>query len=84
MLSGISLPHILLMLVIVVLIFGTSKLKNLGKDLGGAVKGFKEAMKGDEDTPTPPAPPAQLNQQQTPPAQNSQQPASHNEPRQGQ
>ncbi len=85
MLSGISLPHILLLLVIVVLVFGTSKLKNLGKDLGGAIKGFKESMKNEDDTPAaPPAPPAQLNQQQTPPAQNSQQPATHNEPRQGQ
>ncbi len=85
MLSGISLPHILLLLLIVVMIFGTSKLKNLGKDLGGAIKGFKESMK--DETTTPPAPPAQLNQQQTPPTQNSQPTASHeshNEPRQGQ
>lgn len=49
MLSGISLPHILLLLIIVVLLFGTSKLKNLGKDLGGAIKGFKESMSGDDD-----------------------------------
>lgn len=49
MLSGISLPHILLLLVIVVLLFGTSKLKNLGKDLGGAIKGFKESMRNDDD-----------------------------------
>lgn len=49
MLSGLSLPHILLLLVIVVLLFGTSKLKNLGKDLGGAIKGFKQSMNGDED-----------------------------------
>lgn len=85
MLSGISLPHILLLLLIVVLVFGTSKLKNLGKDLGGAIKGFKESMKGEDDTTTPPAPPAQLNQQQTPPpAQGSQQQKAHDEPRQGQ
>ena len=85
MLSGISLPHILLLLVIVVLVFGTSKLKNLGKDLGGAIKGFKESMKNEDEAPqAPPAPPAQLNQQQTPPAQPTQQPSSHNEPRQGQ
>lgn len=49
MLSGLSLPHILLLLVIVVLLFGTSKLKNLGKDLGGAIKGFKESMNGDDE-----------------------------------
>lgn len=85
MLSGISLPHILLLLVIVVLVFGTSKLKNLGKDLGGAIKGFKESMKGEDEAPTPPAPPAQLKQQTPPPAQSSQQtPTTHDEPRQGQ
>lgn len=82
MLSGISLPHILLLLLIVVLVFGTSKLKNLGKDLGGAVKGFKESMKGEDETP--PAPPAQLSQQQTPPPAAPAQPAAQNEPRQGQ
>ena len=37
------------MLVVVVLIFGTKKLRNLGTDLGGAVKGFKEGMKTEED-----------------------------------
>lgn len=49
MLSGLSLPHIILLLVIVVLIFGTSRLKNAGRDLGGFFKGFKEGMKSDED-----------------------------------
>ncbi len=51
MLSGISLPHIILLLVIVVLIFGTGKLKNAGKDLGGFFKGFKEGMKSEEEKP---------------------------------
>ncbi len=46
---GLSPAHILLILVVVVLVFGTSKLKNLGKDLGGAVKGFKEAIKDPEE-----------------------------------
>lgn len=69
MLSGISLPHILLLLLIVVMVFGTSKLKNLGKDLGGAIKGFKESMKGEDEAATPAAPPAQIQQAQTPPAQ---------------
>ena len=36
--------HWVVVLVIIVLVFGTSKLKNLGKDLGGAIKGFKEGM----------------------------------------
>lgn len=62
MLSGISLPQILLIVLLVVLLFGTSKLKNLGKDLGGAIKGFKESMREPDDTPTPPASPAPLQQ----------------------
>lgn len=63
MLSGLSLPHIILLLVIIVLVFGTSKLKNAGKDLGGFFKGFKEGMKSDEDKPADTTPPAQLTQQ---------------------
>jgi sec-independent protein translocase protein TatA len=46
--AGLSLSHLLIMLVVVVLLFGTSKLKNLGKDLGGAIKGFKDSMKDGE------------------------------------
>lgn len=51
MLSGISLPHIILLLVIVVLVFGTSKLRNAGKDLGGFFKGFKDGMKSEDEKP---------------------------------
>ena len=40
--------HWLIVLVVVIIVFGTKKLRNLGADLGGAVKGFKEAMKTDE------------------------------------
>jgi sec-independent protein translocase protein TatA len=39
--------HWIVLLVIVLLIFGTKKLRNIGSDLGGAVKGFKEGMKDD-------------------------------------
>ncbi len=42
---GISIWQLLIVLVIVLLLFGTKKLRNLGSDLGGAVKGFKGAMK---------------------------------------
>ena len=42
---GISIWQLLIVLVIVLLLFGTKKLKNLGSDLGGAVKGFKSAVK---------------------------------------
>ena len=44
-----SVPQLLIILVIVVLIFGAKRLKNLGGDLGGAVKGFKQAVKDDSD-----------------------------------
>ncbi len=43
-----SIWHWLVVLAIVVLVFGTKKLRNLGSDLGNAVKGFKEGMKGSE------------------------------------
>ncbi|WP_226664265.1 twin-arginine translocase TatA/TatE family subunit [Microbulbifer aggregans] len=45
---GISWQQLLILLVIVLLIFGTKRLRNLGGDLGGAIKGFKKAVK-DED-----------------------------------
>jgi len=46
--SGISIWQLLIILLIVLLVFGTKRLKNIGSDLGGAVKGFKGAM-GDAD-----------------------------------
>jgi len=47
--GSLSIWHWLIVLVVVVLIFGTKKLRNIGQDLGGAVKGFKEGMKSAED-----------------------------------
>jgi sec-independent protein translocase protein TatA len=47
---GLSTTHLIIFLVIIVLIFGTKKLKNIGSDLGGAVKGFKDGMKTGEKT----------------------------------
>jgi sec-independent protein translocase protein TatA len=47
--GSFSIWHWLIVLLVVVLIFGTKKLKNIGSDLGGAVKGFKEGMKSSED-----------------------------------
>jgi sec-independent protein translocase protein TatA len=41
---GISLPQLLIILVIVLLLFGTSRLRNFGADLGGAIRGFKKSM----------------------------------------
>jgi sec-independent protein translocase protein TatA len=55
-----SIWHWLIVLLVVVVIFGTKKLRNIGSDLGGAVKGFKEGMKsggesGEADTAAGPA-----------------------------
>lgn len=44
-----SIPQLMIVLVIVVLIFGAKRLRNLGGDLGSAVKGFKDAVKEPED-----------------------------------
>ncbi len=46
---GISIWQLLIVLVIVLLLFGTRKLRNLGSDLGGAIRGFKQALHGEED-----------------------------------
>ena len=47
--GSFSIWHWLIVLVVVILIFGTKKLRNLGTDLGSAVKGFKDGMKTEED-----------------------------------
>lgn len=50
--GSFSIWHWLIVLLIVVMVFGTKKLKNIGSDLGGAVKGFKDGMKdGQADEP---------------------------------
>jgi sec-independent protein translocase protein TatA len=51
-LGGISLWQLLIIFAIVILIFGTSKLKSIGGDLGGAIKGFKKAMDSDDKPST--------------------------------
>jgi sec-independent protein translocase protein TatA len=59
-----SIWHWLIVLLIVVMVFGTKKLKNLGSDLGGAVKGFKDGMKegGSSEAEQAAAPTAQVTQ----------------------
>ncbi len=59
--GSFSIWHWLIVLLVVILIFGTKKLKNLGSDLGGAVKGFKDGVKGAQDgnEPQPSTAPAQ-------------------------
>ncbi len=63
-----SVPQLLIILVIVVLIFGAKRLKNLGGDLGGAVKGFKQAVKddGDDADATKAGDPARIETERTP------------------
>lgn len=55
--GSLSIWHWLIVLVIVVMVFGTKKLKNVGTDLGSAVKGFKDGMK---DGTTPDVPTQQV------------------------
>jgi len=52
--GSFSIWHWLIVLLIVMLIFGTKKLRNMGADLGGAVRGFKEGMREGSDKPDAP------------------------------
>lgn len=58
--GSMSIWHWLIVLAIVVVVFGTKKLGNIGKDLGSAVKGFKDGMR---DGQAEDAPPAQITEQ---------------------
>lgn len=59
--GSFSIWHWLIVLLIVALVFGTKKLKNMGSDLGGAVKGFKDGMRdGSADDAAPAQPPSQV------------------------
>lgn len=51
--GSFSIWHWLVVLLVVTLIFGTKKLRNMGEDLGAAVKGFKKGFQGDEKTEQP-------------------------------
>ena len=58
--GSFSIWHWLIVLLVVVMIFGTKKLRNMGSDLGGAVKGFKDGMKDGSAGPDAAGPPAQV------------------------
>jgi sec-independent protein translocase protein TatA len=61
--GSFSIWHWLIVLLVVVLIFGTKKLKNIGSDLGSAVKGFKDGVRdGSTDAPAAGTPPPQVPQ----------------------
>jgi sec-independent protein translocase protein TatA len=49
--GGISIWQLLIVLLIVILLFGTKKLRNIGSDVGGAIKTFRKSMKEDEAEP---------------------------------
>lgn len=51
--GGIGWAQLLIIAVIVILLFGTKKLRNMGSDLGGAIKGFKKAMQEEDEKPSP-------------------------------
>ena len=55
MLGGFSIWHWLIVLLVVLLIFGTKKLRNIGADLGSAVKGFKDSVKSEQEKSQPKA-----------------------------
>lgn len=63
--AGLSIWHVLIFAIVVILLFGTSKLKNLGKDVGGAVKDFKKSVKDDEANTTTLTEPRTLEHQAT-------------------
>jgi sec-independent protein translocase protein TatA len=63
--GSFSIWHWLIVLLIVLLVFGTKRLKNIGEDLGGAVRGFKEGMKSAEEKAAEAAPPQQVTGGQT-------------------
>jgi sec-independent protein translocase protein TatA len=58
--GSFSIWHWLIVLLIVIVVFGTKKLKNVGSDLGAAVKGFKDGMKDGANTDDKPAAPQQV------------------------
>ena len=49
--AGLSIAHLLIFAVVVLLLFGTSKLKNLGRDLGGVIKDFKQTVHDEDKQP---------------------------------
>lgn len=65
MMAGLSIWHVLIFAIVVILLFGTSKLKNLGKDVGGAVKDFKKSIKDEETTAASNTEPRTLEHQNT-------------------
>jgi len=51
-LGGLSIGHLLVLLLVVVLVFGTKRLRNMGGDLGAAIKGFRKGMEEEKNSNT--------------------------------
>lgn len=58
--GSMSIWHWLIVLVVVMLVFGTKKIGNMGSDIGKAVKGFKDGVKGEDEKPGVVVPPSQV------------------------
>jgi sec-independent protein translocase protein TatA len=58
--GSMSIWHWLIVLVVVMLVFGTKKISGMGSDIGKAVKGFKDGVKGEDEQPGTPVPPSQV------------------------
>ncbi len=56
--GGIHIWNLLILLLVVILLFGTNKLRNIGADLGNAIKGFRNAMREGHDAASPASPPS--------------------------
>lgn len=62
---GISITQLLIILFIVLILFGSKKLRNIGQDIGGAVKGFRDSMGDSKDESAAPQDKPQLDKQET-------------------
>lgn len=76
--GGISMWQLLILLVIVVLVFGTKRLRNMGSDLGAAVKGFRKGMEDDKEGAEEKLEPDQITAEQSAQAK-SEEPAKNKE-----
>ncbi|KPF93803.1 preprotein translocase subunit TatA [Novosphingobium sp. AAP83] len=71
--GGLSLPHLIVMALVVLVLFGRGRISEMMGDFGKGIKSFKQGMHEEENKPI--VPPAQIQQQQVPPASPVQQPA---------
>jgi sec-independent protein translocase protein TatA len=76
-----SIWHLIILLVVVVVVFGTGKLTKIGPDLGAAIRGFKKSMDGEDDAAVKPAAPESLRADPPPAASTAQKAHDHTEPR---